>query len=124
MHHLVSILLLTMLCGCNIPIYSVTPTSYRNTWVERELDKLLPLSISHEEARSILKKHGYDDVLVIARENDGVMQNELVASKRRYGDEIIRVTMPIANEQITRPFRIDWVETGSGKITSSVTTGN
>ena len=102
----------------------MTPTSYRNTWVERELDKLLPLSISHEEARSILKKHGYDDVLVIARENDGVMQNGLVASKRRYADEIIRVTMPIANEQITRPFRIDWVETGSGKITSSVTTGN
>ncbi len=104
MHHLISTLLLTTLCGCNIPIYSVTPTSYRNTFVERELDELLPHSIPHEEARSILKKHGYDDVLVIARENDGVMRNELVATKRRYADEIIRVTMPIATNKLQDRF--------------------
>lgn len=123
MRLLVLILPWTVISGCNIPIYSVTPTSYTNSAVERELDDLLPINAPHEDARLILKKNGYDDVLLIASTNDNISHDELVACKRRYENESIRVTMPIANGRIAKPFRIDWVDTVTGEIRNTVTTG-
>ena len=121
--HLLPAALLGVTCGCSIPIYSATPTNYRCSRVERDLEDLLPESVPHTEARSILKKNGFDDVVLIARDVNGVPQNELVATQH-FSSWFIRVTMPISSGQVIRPFELEWVETESGNVKNSETTGS
>ena len=124
MNKAILVLLIIASNGCSIPVYSVQTEYYGNrSTIERELDQIIANDMGVDDALSILKKSGLKTELVTA--NDSVDSKPMiVATKRTALDEQdATVSMPINNEHVARPFRIEWIDIESGKIVASETIG-